>query len=141
MKKIIFSLFTLLLISCISERYTYNDSIIIKTTKDSQGSDLKKINGIIQNINKDEFKAQLLIRFPDALTNYTDKIHIQVKGVTKSFNLKWIFKKEMMSKSTVIVKVQMNYDNSKEKQATQIVNYYKGLVAEELNKGGFIIGN
>jgi len=83
MKKIIVSLITFLLISCGSEQYKYHDSIIIKTTKDSQSSDLKKISVLIQNINKEEFRDQLLIRFPDALTDYTDKIHLQVKSVKK----------------------------------------------------------
>ncbi len=136
MKKVIISFFTLLLISCSPDQYTYNDSIIIKTTKDSQESDFKRINSLIQNIDKKELSEQLLKGFPDALTDYTDKIHLQVKSVKRSFGFNRIFKKTIISKFNVIIEVQMNYDNSKEKQATQIVNYYKELVIVELNKIG-----
>lgn len=141
MNKIIISLITLLLISCGSERYTYNDSIIIKSTRDFQSSDLKKISRLIQNINKEEFKDKLLTQFPDALTDYTDKIHLQVKSINKTFGVNWLFKKTIISKISVIVMVKMNYDNSKEKQANQIVSYYKELVTAELNRNGIITGN
>ncbi|PKP06660.1 MAG: hypothetical protein CVU10_03620 [Bacteroidetes bacterium HGW-Bacteroidetes-5] len=116
MNKVIVSLIILLLTSCGSKRYTYNDSIIIKSTKEFQSLDLKKINGLIQNIKKEEFRDKLLAQFPDALTDYTGKI-------------------------SVIVMLQMNYDNSKEKQANQIVSYYKELVTAELNRNGIITGN
>lgn len=141
MNKVIVSLIILLLTLCGSERYTYNDSIIIKSTKEFQSLDLKKINVLIQNINKEEFRDKLLTQFPDALTDYTDRIHLQVKSIKKSFGINWLFKKTIMSKISVIVMLQMNYDNSKEKQANQIVSYYKELVTAELNKNGIIIGN
>lgn len=141
MSKIIVSLITLLFISCGSERYTYNDSIIIKSTKNFQSSDLKKINGLIQNINKEEFRDKLLTQFPYALTDYTNKIHLQVKSVNKTFGINRLFKKTIMSRISVIVMVKMNYDNSKEKQANQIVSYYKELVTSELNRNGIITGN
>jgi len=140
MNKIVASLISLLLISCVSERYSFNDSIIIKSTKDYQSSDFNKINGLIQNINKEEFKDQLLIQFPDALTDYTNRIHLQVKSVKKAFGINWLFKKTIISKFSIIVKVQMNYDNSKEKEANQIVSYYKELVIAELNRNGIQTG-
>ncbi len=141
MNKVIVSLIILLLTSCGSERYTYNDSIIIKSTKEFQSLDLKKINGLIQNINKEEFRDKLLAQFPDALTDYTDRIHLQVKSIKKTFGINWLFKKTIMSKISVIIMLQMNYDNSKEKQANQIVSYYKELVTAELNRNGIITGN
>jgi|GEM_PF-4233057 len=141
MNKVIVSLIILLLTSCGSKRYTYNDSIIIKSTKEFQSLDLKKINGLIQNIKKEEFRDKLLAQFPDALTDYTDRIHLQVKSIKKTFGINWLFKKKIMSKISVIVMLQMNYDNSKEKQANQIVSYYKELVTAELNRNGIITGN
>jgi len=52
-----------------------------------------------------------------------------------------LLNKTTMSKVSVNVMIEMNYDNSKEGQAKEIVSYYKELVTAELNKNGIIAAN
>lgn len=141
MKKLILSLVTLLLISCGSEWYAYSDSISIASTIESQRSDLKRVSEIVQKINREEFRVKLLAKFPDALTDYIEKIHLQAKSVKKSVSVSSPLNKTTMSKVGVIIMIEMNYDNSRENQANEIVSYYKELITAELNKNGIIATN
>lgn len=52
-----------------------------------------------------------------------------------------LLNKTTMSKVSVNVMIEMNYDNSRENQANEIVSYYKELVTAELNKNGIIAAN
>ena len=133
-----FAALAMLFISSCSliSNFSVSETIHINTSKENLKIVYKEVQEIIDNLDKQHIKEQILDKYPHADENEISVIQMQISMIEESFSSSSNIKKTSAENCYVTVEMDMNYDKSKSEEAHKVIKAYKTKTIEALKRKG-----